>query len=117
MVQPPVGIVLPLARVTVPEPAVAVTPTQVPPKLFGVETIIAPGMVGNVSVSALDKVMVLALVLPMLMVNKVFVPVLIDAAPNVLVIVGRANTVKLAVAAAALPPALVAKAPMAILLV
>ncbi len=95
MVQPPAGILLPLARVTVPEPAVAATPTQVPPRLFGVETTIAPGVVGKVSVKALDKTIALALMLPSVKVSKVVPPDVIEPEAKVLVIVGLFNTVKL----------------------
>ncbi len=68
-VQPPGGILVPLATLIAPLPAVAVTPGQVPPKLFGVATTIAPGELGKVSISALLSVIVLALLFPKVNVN------------------------------------------------
>ena len=98
---------MPLAIVTVPEPAVAVTPVQVPPRLFGVATTILPGVVGKVSVRALLSVIALALALPIVMVNSVVPPEVMLGAANDLVMVGSATTERLAVAATVLLPALV----------
>ena len=100
-------MLVPLAIVTVPEPAVAVTPVQVPPRLFGVATTILPGVVGKVSVSTLLNVMALALVLPTLIVNRVVPLGAMLGAANDLVMVGSATTERLAVAATVLLPALV----------
>lgn len=89
------GMLVPLAIVTVPEPATAVTPVHVPPRLFGVETTIAPGVVGKVSINALASVSAPAFVLPMVRVSKVLPPEVIDGAANDLLMVGLFNTVKL----------------------
>ncbi len=69
MVHPPAGMLVPLAMLMTPEPAVAVTPVHVPAKLFGVAMVIAPGVVGKVSVNTLLRVMALAFVLPIVRVN------------------------------------------------
>ena len=116
-VQPPDGILVPLATVIVPAPAVAVTPVQVPPKLFGVPMTMLPGVVGKVSVSALLRVIALALGLPKVRVNWVLPLGAMLAAAKLLLMVGTATTLRLAVAATALLPALVTKAPMGMVLV
>ena len=105
MVQPPAGILVPLATLTLPAPTVEVTPVQVP--LFDAAMVMLPGVVGKVSVSTLLNVMALALVLPTLIVNRVVPLGAMLGAANDLVMVGSATTERLAVAATVLLPALV----------
>ena len=94
-VQPGVaGMLLPLAMVKLPAPAVAVTPVQVP--VLPAVPMVMP--VGKVSVNRLLSVIAAALLLPMVTVRLVLPPLARLATAKALVIVGAADTVKVALA-------------------
>lgn len=121
--QPPAGILVPLASVIVLAPATAVTPLQAPPKLFGVAITIAPGLLGRLSTNALVNVTALAFVLPTTIVNCVLLPATMLATAKLFVIVGGTSgavTVNVADELTALvllgAPLLVVSAPAGIVL-
>lgn len=97
MVQPPAGILVPLATEMLPAPAVAVTPVHVPAKLFGVATTILPGVVGKVSENALLNVIALPPGLDSEIVSCVLPPDAILGTAKLLVTAKGAVTVKFAV--------------------
>ena len=103
IVQPPAGMVAPLAYVIVPEPGPAVTvPAQVPPILGVVATVIPAG---RVSVNTAESVAAVALVLPSDMVRVEVLPEVILVGLKALLIVGAvAVTVRVSEAGAALLP-------------
>ena len=103
------SVTLPAAEVTTPLAqlvAVAGVPARTTP---------VPGVVGKVSVT-LVTVIALVFGLVMVMVSVEVPPATIGLAAKALLIVGAARTVKVAFAAAALLPALVVSAPMAMVL-
>lgn len=115
IVHPPLGILAPLAYVTVEPPATAVfVPAQVPP-IFGV--LATTRLVGNVSTSALLRVAELPFPLPKKIVSVLVPFVAISAGENDLLTVGEALTRRLAVAEVGLFPRSVCNAPVAIVLV
>jgi len=88
-VQPPAGIEVPLATVTLPAPAAAVTPAHVP--VLPAVPMVMPA--GSVSVSALVSVSAEAFVLPMVMVRLVLPPRARLATPKAFETVGVPSTV------------------------
>jgi hypothetical protein len=103
-VQPPDGMLLPLASVILVSPGVAVTPRHVPTLLAGLATVTP---LGRLSTKALLSVMALALLLPMEIVSALLTPGEIGPAlAKVLAKVGtfKLTTVNDAFATAPLPP-------------
>ena len=110
-VQPPAGMVLPLAMLKLPAPAVAVTPVQVP--VLPAVLMVMPA--GKASVRADVSTMAPALALPMDTVTLVLPPLAILATEKVLLMVGAvAVTVTQAPVLLVPPPAaeFVISAPM-----
>jgi hypothetical protein len=101
--QEPLGAKAPVASVTDPAPAVAVTvpPQLLPLRLFGVAT---TKPAGKVSVNAIPFSVTLVLGFVMLNVSDIVPFNAIVAAPNVLVMVGAVATVRLSVAVLPVPP-------------
>ena len=111
MVQPPFGMLVPLA--TVITPAATVTPVQVPVLVSGL--LVTPA--GSVSVKAAVNACAAPVLLASVMVNVLVPPTPMVAGVKLLVGAGTVATVRFAVAAAALLPLLVCNAPAAIVLV
>ena len=103
IVQPPAGMVAPLAYVIVPEPAPAVTvPAQVPPILGVVATVIPAG---RVSVRITESVAAVALVLPNDMARVEVLPEeILEGLKDLLIVGAVAVTVRVSEAGAALLP-------------
>ena len=100
-VQPPAGMLLPLASVILVSPGVAVTPTQLPLLFAGLATVMPAG---RLSIKAALRVMALALLLPRVRVSVFGVPGAIGPAlAKLLAKVGTFKTTAFKVALAVLP--------------
>ena len=100
-VQPPGGMLAPAASVILLAPGVAVTPAQLPLLLAGLATVMP---LGRLSVSAVLRVMALALLLPSVSVSVLDVPGAIGPAlAKLLLSVGTFKATALSVALARLP--------------
>ena len=103
-VQPPAGMLLPLASVIFVSPGVAVTPTQLPLLLAGLATVMPAG---RLSIKAALKVIALALLLPSVSVSAFGVPgAMGPALAKLLASVGtfKATALKVALAVLPVPP-------------